>query len=168
MGSASDGCFVWWDSHSTLDRLDFHTRRTQLGRGRAIRIPLIPGPISRPPPSLKSAESTSKSLLLDVLPNPVELEILGPGQSARREISVRNSSSRPVAVERIDTTCPCIQVSPGSFAVGAGETRFLTVRFDPSHDPEFRGGLSVVVTGFDESERAIFCTRVDLEIIGAP
>jgi len=125
-------------------------------------VPPDPSPLS-----LKSASSAHSSLPLVIDPDPVELGVLKPGQPAQTKFAACNWGSQPAMVERVETTCPCIQVTPGLFPLGAGESRDPTVRFDPTHNPEFRGRLSVVVTGFDGSERVLFRTRISFEVRGA-
>jgi hypothetical protein len=77
---------------------------------------------------------------------------------------LRNPGPRPVSVERIETSCPCIRVEPARFKVGPGEFAELVARFDPSHDPDFRGGLSIEVVGRSSRDFVLFRARVNLDI----
>ncbi len=40
----------------------------------------------------------------------------------------------------------------------------MTVSFDPAHDPDFRGSLSVAITGIGDNDRTLFRFRVMLEV----
>jgi hypothetical protein len=73
-----------------------------------------------------------------------------------------------VAVERIETSCPCLQVDPKSLQIGPGERISLRVTFDPSHDPDFRGGLAIDVTGYTKDGSIVFRRRVDLDVRDEP
>ncbi len=48
--------------------------------------------------------------------------------------------------------------------IGPGEAKSLTVRFDPSAELNFRGGLSVEIAGIGTGERVVFRSQVDLEV----
>ena len=52
--------------------------------------------------------------------------------------------------------------------VGPGEFAELAVRFDPSHDPVFRGGLSVEVDAIRATGEVAFLTTVHLEVKAQP
>jgi len=94
----------------------------------------------------------------------VSLGILLPGQSADAKFVLRNLGPQTVTVERVKTSCPCLRVEPASFKVGSGEFAELVVGFDPSHDPDFRGGLSIEVAGLSTTGEVEFRARVDLEV----
>jgi len=79
-------------------------------------------------------------------------------------VSLRNPQSEPVYLERIDTSCSCVKVTPASIQIGSGEMKNLLVRFDSSAEPNFRGGLSVEITGFGKGERVVFRSQVNLEV----
>jgi len=126
-------------------------------------LPLLgPSPSTHTPhPTI---ESTRARFPLEISPDPVDLGVLPPGRSAQATISLRNPGPRPVSVERIETSCPCIRAEPASFKVGPGELAELVTRFDPSDDPDFRGGLSIEVVGRSPRDFVLFRARVDLEI----
>jgi hypothetical protein len=115
-----------------------------------------------PPSNLKS--SARQRFPLEISPDPVDLGILLPGQSAQATITLHNPGPHPVSVEQIETRCPCIRVEPASFKVAAGEFAEFVARFDPSHDPDFRGGLSIDVVGRSSRDFVLFRARVNLDI----
>lgn len=121
---------------------------------------------SAPPSSfsLEPTKSTPPALPLAIDPGSADLGTLGPRQPAKVEFTIRNLSSLTVVIDRIETTCPCIQAVPASCSLGADECRPLTVNFDPAHDPDFRGSLSVAITGIGDNERTLFHFRVMLEV----
>ena len=106
----------------------------------------------------------SSTFPLEINPDPTEMGVLKPGQQAELKIVLRNPGREPIAIRRIETSCPCVQVAPVMFRVGPGEVKSLAVRFDPSDEPDFRGELSVIVTGYDGEARVAFANRVNLEV----
>lgn len=92
--------------------------------------------------------------------------MLSPGQSVSAEATLRNRGDRPVAVERIEISCPCLRVEPGALNIDPGERRTLLLRFDPSEEPSFRGRLAIEVTGRGPMGESVFGTRVTLEVRG--
>jgi hypothetical protein len=55
-----------------------------------------------------------------------------------------------------------------SFTVGPGESAEVRVAFDPSREPDFRGGLSIDVVGYGSMGAIAFRTRVDLDVRAEP
>ncbi len=58
-------------------------------------------------------------------------------------------------------------MTPGSFRVEPGDKMGAAVEFDPSAEPDFRGGLSIDVTGYAAGGVA-FHTLVRLEVKSDP
>ncbi|MBX6314538.1 MAG: DUF1573 domain-containing protein, partial [Isosphaeraceae bacterium] len=102
---------------------------------------------------------------LQVHPAPLSLGVLKPGQAAQASLTLRNPCPEPLTVERIETSCPCIRVAPQQpVRIEPGRAAVLGVSFDPSGEPDFRGGLSVDVTGYGASEAVLFRNRVLLTV----
>jgi len=89
------------------------------------------------------------------------------GQTATAVVALINRTSDAITIERIDTSCPCLAVTPGSFRIDSGERLALNLKFDSSTEPEFRGRLSIEVTGY-AANGAAFQTRVKLEVSVGP
>jgi hypothetical protein len=123
----------------------------------------------RPPPSsLEPSNSARQHLPLAISPDPIELGVLQPGQSARRSLTVRNTLSEPLPLERFETSCPCTRFRGIPIYMGPNETRELEVSFDPPEDPDFQGALCVNVTGYLADGRVALQTRVKLKVEVAP
>lgn len=72
-------------------------------------------------------------------------------------------------VDRIETSCPCLRPTPNALVIGAGESVSLTFDCDLSDEPEFQGGLAIDVEAYDDLDRVVFRTRVNVEVrSGAP
>lgn len=105
---------------------------------------------------------------LEISPDPILLGTLFPGRSAIAKLTVRNSGSRPVIVESIETSCPCLNVAKQWARLGPRQTADLTVRFDPADEPDFRGCLSIDVIGREPGGEIAFRTRVEVEVRDHP
>ena len=117
--------------------------------------------LTRPPDPSKSVHQRR---WLTVHPDPIELGSLALGQRASRLVSVSNPLREPLAIERLETSCPCIRVGGVPFRLGPNEIRDLEVSFDPSEDPNFQGRLSVEVIGYRDDGRVVLQTRVNLTV----
>ena len=93
-----------------------------------------------------------------ISPDPVSLGSLIAGQHANARITLRNSTPRPVEIQRVETSCPCLCVEPTSLNIGAGEVEEVMVAFDPSEAPDFRGGLAIDVVGYGSTGEIVFRT----------
>ncbi len=127
------------------------------------------GSSTLPPPTITQARVDVSRLMfstipLEINPDPTELGVLKSSQQAESQVVLRNPGRGPIVIGRIETSCPCVRVAPGMFPVGPGEAKSLAVRFDPSDEPDFRGELSVIVTGYDGEARVAFANRVNLEV----
>jgi hypothetical protein len=114
--------------------------------------------------SSASAEKRQSDSPVIMVPNPVSLGRLRPGQNARADVTLKNPGREPQTVARIETSCPCIHFSPESVSLEPGETAKLEVTFDPSGEPDFRGGLAVRVSGYDLKGMEQFQGTVELTV----
>jgi hypothetical protein len=107
--------------------------------------------------------------LLAASPDPIALGSLRPGQGAEGTLGLRNPGDEAVEVASVETSCPCIRASPPALSIAPRGAGSLTLAFDPSDEPGFRGMLSVEVTGWTADRRVAFRTRAELEVApGSP
>lgn len=142
-------------------------RRPPGPRGRHGPLPVAPrltDAESYPPPRSKLASSAGPRFPLEISPDPVQLGVLAPGRSADANIVLRNPGIDLVLVERIESSCPCLGAGRSRIQMAPGESCNLSLRFDPSHDADFRGRLSINVAGYDAAGRTVFGTQVHLEV----
>ncbi len=132
----------------------------------AYAIITLSAPMTEPisPPIAGLASSARQRFLLEVSPSRVALGELKAGQSARAEITLRNPGLAPVTVDRVVSSCPCITVSPLPACVPCSGSAVLVVAFDPADEPEFRGGLSVELSGRGAADSRLFEAVVEFEI----
>jgi Protein of unknown function (DUF1573) len=102
---------------------------------------------------------------LSLSPNPVSLGRLKPGQTARTDVVLKNSGREQRDVSRIETSCPCVQLTPFSARLGPGMSTNLEVKFDPSSESNFRGSLAVRVTGIDAEGVEQFQGTVEVTVV---
>jgi hypothetical protein len=115
-----------------------------------------------PPPRLDESGRVSLSPA-----TPLSLGILSPGQPARGVLTLKNETADVVIVDHVTTSCPCISAAPLPLRLEPGATAKIVVSFDPTNEPDFRGGLGVEVKGFDQAGAALLRTTVDLEVANA-
>jgi Protein of unknown function (DUF1573) len=101
-----------------------------------------------------------------ISPDPIELGVIAPGQTAGHPLSVRNPLSERVVIERIETSCPCIGAQELPIPVEPNQEKELEISFDPSEARDFRGSLSVDVTAHLSDGRVAFRTKVRLKVEG--
>jgi hypothetical protein len=98
-------------------------------------------------------------------PDPINLGVLKPGQSVEVTLTLQNPrSAEALTVERVETSCSCVSVSPLPTRLESGESDSLAVKFDASKEPDFRGRLSVKLTGLGANESTLFETRLNVEV----
>lgn len=85
-------------------------------------------------------------------------------ESASADFSVINRSSRSVSVEQVDTSCPCVQVTPASFLLAPGQARTLHASFEPDADKPFHGVLAVEILGRSAGNVPVFGANVTVEL----
>ena len=101
---------------------------------------------------------------LKTSPAPIEFEVLEPGESVQTSLLVRNTQSVALALSRVETSCPCIEIAPVPIEIGPGAQETLTATFDSSSEPDFEGGLAVEITGYLADGRIAFRTQVKVDV----
>ena len=112
-------------------------------------------------------EAVTGIATVEVLPSVVLGEIRA-GQIASGELIYSNKTEEVVVIETVESTCPCIKVSPLPQTVEIGGTARLRVKFDPTEDPKFRGSLSVGLIAKGHEGRNLLRTRVELDVSDNP
>jgi len=116
----------------------------------------------------EAPQPSSSSLPLLAEPETLPLGTLEPGRTAEATVRVRNPGAKPVVVDRIESSCPCIRATPGTLHIGPGESAALTLRFDPSDEPDFRGALAVEYEGKTTDGTVALQGRVRVDVNCAP
>jgi len=77
---------------------------------------------------------------------------------------LHNGTAKAVVVARIESSYPCIRLTPGSTRVEPDGDAEVEVQFDPAQEPDYRGALGVDLTGRDPAGAVVFRCRVDVTI----
>src|SRR5208282_4496506 len=104
---------------------------------------------SAPPPQIRVTAPAQSRYPLAISPDPIAMGTISAGRPAEAGLVVHNDQSIALNLERTVTSCPCIGVSGVPVRLGPNEAKRLNVAFDPTEDPEFRGELSVDISGYD-------------------
>jgi len=124
-------------------------------------------PNHTPPPS-NLASSSGQLFPLEISPDPIDLGVIRAGESVRATLQLRNTRDEPLTLERIETTCPCVEVASVPLRINPGERQAMSVSFDSSSEPKFVGALRIDMTGFDKGGRCAFKARVAVEVRRSP
>ncbi len=92
------------------------------------------------------------------------LGVVDPEEIAETWLAVQNTGTETLTLERIETSCPCIRVGDVPVLLEPGEAVQLKVSFNSADDPDFEGGLSVLVVGYLADGRIGCQTRVEVEV----
>jgi len=104
--------------------------------------------------------------LLEIRPDPISLGVIEAGTPGKAALTLRNPGSVPLTLERVETSCSCIRVETVPVRIDACGSVDLAVVFDPTSEPDFRGGLSVDLTGRMPGGATLFHTQVNLLVRG--
>lgn len=97
-------------------------------------------------------------------PDPVVMGTVTRADPVYRTLRLQNLSDRPITVQVVEVSCECVSMAPVPLTIESSRVGELIVEFDPREDPGFRGKLGVMATGRDREGRALFQTRVDVEV----
>ena len=100
--------------------------------------------------------------------HPLNLGQLRPNQSAVGALNLQNTSAEQVVTARVESSCPCLRVTPESLQVNPGETTTVCVRFDPAEEPAFRGRLGVSLAWTSPQGAILLQHEVELSVVGEP
>lgn len=99
-------------------------------------------------------------------PSLVSLGVLRPGEPGRGTFSLRNDSKLVVIVDHVESTCPCVAISPLPIRIASKKTVNMEVLFEPQEESDFRGSLSVELSGKGSGSEILFRMRVELSVVG--
>ena len=101
---------------------------------------------------------------LGVVPPILNLGELAPGSSAKAVLHITNRSSSRQSGIFMTTSCDCLTVRPEDYSIESGETAELTVTFDTTGEPGFRGPLAIEVIGKNKEEATLFSAIVNVTV----
>lgn len=96
---------------------------------------------------------------------PISFGTLAPGQHANTMIHLENHLSIPVTICSYQTTCPCLRLLNSPITIQPHQTQSLPLEFVPhGDDRDFRGTLSVGISGLDSRGTQVFLTTAAIRI----
>jgi hypothetical protein len=117
-----------------------------------------------PPPSAEAPRSVSGGFFpVEISPHLVELGVVSQGQLSKAALTLTNRGSRELLIDRLETSCPCLMITPSQLRLAPAESKIATVLFDPSDEPDFHGKLCIDISGYSTGSRA-FQTVAEVEV----
>lgn len=89
-----------------------------------------------------------------------------PGGRAEAAVRLTNRGGEPVTVAQVETSCDCLTVRLDEPVLAPKGVAAAVVRLDLSHEPNFRGDLSIDVRGFAGDGRSVFTLTVKVSASG--
>ena len=102
--------------------------------------------------------------VLAASPKIIDLGAIGRGQKVEVEISLSNRSRSEIQYASVETSCPCLSISPAKGAVAPGSSIQVAVLFDLAKEPDFVGGLSMTAKGYSPERNLVFQLTVTAEV----
>ncbi len=102
--------------------------------------------------------------VLAASPKIIDLGAIGRGQKVEVEISLSNRSRSEIQYASVETSCPCLSISPAKGAVAPGRSIQVAVLFDLAKEPDFVGGLSMTAKGYSPERNLVFQLTVTAEV----
>jgi hypothetical protein len=94
----------------------------------------------------------------------VSMGIVFAGNFARAKLTVCNPGDAALTISTIESSCPCISLNPIPVRVEPGKSSWLEVVFDSNADPDFLGGLAVLVTGREANGAIVMRATIKLDV----
>lgn len=115
----------------------------------------------------KAANSRPQSSFNNVADIPIlhlSLGTINPGGDKTERFTFKNPRSQSVALVDVQTSCPCLSVSPLPVRIEAGAEQVLSLRFDGRSEPDFRGKLLMTLTGRGSDGSVLFQGEVEVNV----
>ncbi len=102
--------------------------------------------------------------------NPARLDLgkVRPGGMCSGKVLVSNRGTETILAAQFETSCPCVRATLDREKIGPGEIGTLTVNFNSSEEPDFRGCLSVEYIGRSSAGDALLTGLVDVVVEVGP
>ncbi len=94
----------------------------------------------------RGATAVSAAAQISVSPSSIDFgDIDQTDGIVSREVTVSNTGNLPLEIRRISTSCGCTTADMDTSPIPGGQTRTLTIRFDPMTHPDQNGPITRVV-----------------------
>lgn len=118
-------------------------------------------PLHISPPRLGSAGRPAYHFPLEISPDHVVLDATGQGDTTSAVILLRNTRLRHVTINRVETSCPCVRITPIPVRVGPNETVAVKATLKQTADePILEARLSIGITGYAADGTILFRSQI--------
>ncbi len=114
------------------------------------------------PPAGTNEESSAHAILLSS--QTIDFGIVPQGQERRHYVELKNTAGQPIEIERFETGCDCLRMSPAASHLDSGETAMMCLRLDLTAAREFVGTLMTQVAGMDREGKTVFSLSVHVDV----
>ncbi len=76
-----------------------------------------------------------------------ELGLVSRGSCTSIAICLKNTADRPITIEHVKTSCPCLSIVLPTLTIGPGDATTADLIVDFSHDPDAAGDLLLRAEG---------------------
>jgi hypothetical protein len=101
---------------------------------------------------------------LEAQPSKIDLGVVPPASRLRAEIHLFNPHSQKVTIERVETSCDCLQPLGLPWSISPNQMSIVPFEMDLGHEPRFRGGLGIGATGRTSDDNIAFEIKVEVEV----
>jgi hypothetical protein len=91
---------------------------------------------------------------LEVFPKVLDLGSVPQGTSGQAEFILRNPSSEPIVIGKLEKTCPCLDIRLSGTAIPPGAELRGEAFLDMSREPSFAGNLAIELRGKTSEEKS--------------
>jgi Protein of unknown function (DUF1573) len=102
---------------------------------------------------------------LTVKPSTLDMGSIVSGEFGSAILEITNVTSAELTIAKIESSCPCVGVTPIPLRVAPGSACQGKVRFDSTEEPSFRGSLSVELVGKAKDGAILFQTSVKVKVV---
>jgi Protein of unknown function (DUF1573) len=86
----------------------------------------------------------------------LDLGTVSQGTSGQAEFLLRNPSSEPIVIGRVEKSCPCLNIRLFGTAIPPGAELRGEALLDMSREPSFTGNLAIDLRGKTSEEKSAF------------
>ena len=104
---------------------------------------------------------------LSVTPDQIVIGELSAGETTRRTVEVFNPSARPYTLEKVTSSCPCVNVEGVPATIEPKSSIKLEIGIATAEEPDFRGSLAVELLGQTQNETILFRVEARFSVIDA-
>lgn len=95
----------------------------------------------------------------------IDLGVIYQGEPAGTNRWIQNQSNKSIRIEKIETSCECVNLKFSKEEISPGEKVLAHVSYDGAKEPDFVGALQIQVTVLDDNRHNVGIIQVLVEVI---